>query len=114
VVVSASTSPEPLGTVVIESLALARPLVAPDHGGAMEMVEQGRTGLLFRAGEAQSLAEAILALHADPALGKRLGAAARRHALQTFAVRTHAARVQAIFDEVLARRGGAPVPRHSG
>ena len=113
VVVSASTSPEPLGTVVIESLALARPLVAPDHGGAVEMVEHGRTGLLFRAGDAQSLAEAILALHADPALGRRLGAAARQHALQTFAVRTHADRVQAIFDDVLAQCSGAPVPRHS-
>ena len=114
VVVSASTSPEPLGTVVIESLALARPLVAPDHGGAVEMVEQGRTGLLFHAGDAQSLAEAILALHADPALGKRLGAAARQHALQTFAVRTHANRVQAIFDDVLAQQAVAPVPGHSG
>jgi glycosyltransferase involved in cell wall biosynthesis len=113
VVVSASTSPEPLGTVVIESLALARPLVAPDHGGAVEMVEQGRTGLLFRAGDARSLAEAILALHADAALGKRLGAAARQHALKTFAVGTHAARVQEIFDDVLAQAHRSPVPRHS-
>lgn len=113
VVVSASTSPEPLGTVVIESLALARPLVAPDHGGAVELVEHGMTGLLFRAGDAQSLAEAILALHADPALGERLGAAARQHALQTFAIRTHADRVQAIFDNVLAHADRAPAPRHS-
>ncbi len=110
VVVSASTSPEPLGTVVIESMALGRPLVAPDHGGALEMVEHGKTGLLFRAGDARALADAIVALEADRSLGARLGQAARLHALKTFAVDLHAARVQAVYDSVLVTPERASIP----
>jgi glycosyltransferase involved in cell wall biosynthesis len=103
VVLSASTSPEPLGTVVIESLALGRPLVAPDHGGALEMIEHERTGLLFRANDPASLAAVIERLHAEPDLGRRLGTLARARALETFAVETHASRVQEVYESLLAR-----------
>jgi glycosyltransferase involved in cell wall biosynthesis len=105
VVVSASTSPEPLGTVVIESLAMGRPLVAPDHGGATEMVDHERTGLLFAPGDPRALAEAIHRFHAEPELGARLGRAGREKALRTFSVHEHVARVQAVYDQVLNRPG---------
>ncbi len=111
VVVSASISPEPLGTMVIEALAMARPLLVPDHGGGAEMVEHERTGLIFRAGDAESLAAAIARLHADPALRERLGQAARAKALSTFAVEAHARQVQAVYDRLLARAGAGPAGR---
>ena len=101
VVVSASTSPEPLGTVVIESMALGRPLIGPNHGGAAEMMDHGKTGLLFKPGDAQDLADAILAFHNDPQLRTRLGAAARAKALSTFAVAAHVEQVQAVYDALL-------------
>lgn len=101
VVVSASTSPEPLGTVVIESMALGRPLVAPRHGGAAEMATHGETALLFNPGDAQDFADKVAQLHRNPEMGTRIGAASREHALNTFHVRTHAERVQALYDELL-------------
>jgi glycosyltransferase involved in cell wall biosynthesis len=105
VVLSASTSPEPLGTVVIESLALGRPLVAPAHGGAAEMIEDNVTGLLFEPRNAVSLAAQILRLHDDPDVGERLGRAARESALRAFAVRHHVEQVQAIYERVLQAPG---------
>lgn len=102
VVVSASIEPEPLGTVVIESLALARPLIGPDHGGAAEMIEHDRTGLLFKHGDAASLAEAILKFHDNPELRKSLGANARIDALKTFAVQNHVNQVQAVYERLLS------------
>jgi len=104
VVVSASTSAEPLGTMVIESLALGRPLVAPAHGGAAEMVEDGATGLLFPPGNAQALAARILRLHGDGALAKTLGEAARQQAMRLFAVKRHVDEVQAVYERVLNAR----------
>lgn len=101
VVVSASTSPEPLGTVVIESLALGRPLVAPSHGGAAEMATHEETALLFRPGDAEDFADKVAEFHDNPETGARIGAAARAHALATFHVRTHAEKVQAIYDRLL-------------
>ncbi|QSA97611.1 glycosyltransferase family 4 protein [Methylococcus sp. EFPC2] len=101
VVVSASTSPEPLGTMIIECLAMARPLIAPDHGGALEMVEHERTGLLFEAGNASDLAAAIERLCSDASLRRILGAAARQHALETFSIEQHINAVQNVYDDVL-------------
>jgi glycosyltransferase involved in cell wall biosynthesis len=98
VVVSASTSPEPLGTVVIESMAIGRPLVAPDHGGAAEMADDNETALLFTPGDSTSLAKAIHRLYADEGLRKQLGSAARTKALQTFDVAEHVRRVQEIYE----------------
>lgn len=102
VVVSASTTPEPLGTVVIESMTLARPLVAPAHGGALEMVEHERTGLLFEPGNAAALAAQIQRLHDSPALCQALGQAARSKALQTFSITDHVRRIEAVFAQSLA------------
>jgi len=106
VVVSASTSPEPLGTVVIESMTMARPLVGPNHGGAAEMAEHERSALLFTPGDAASLATAIARLHGDPALRRRLGTAARERALNLFAIERHAAEVQTIYDALMTNRHG--------
>jgi glycosyltransferase involved in cell wall biosynthesis len=101
VVVSASTSPEPLGTVVIESMALGRPLIGPNHGGAAEMMQHQTTGLLFEHGNATALAQQIRQLHQQPELAQLLGANARRHALATFAVATHVEHMQNLYTQLL-------------
>lgn len=107
VVVSASTEPEPLGTMIIECLTMARPLVAPDHGGAMEMVEDGVTGLLFRAGDAISLADQVRKIHDLPGLGSELGLAARTKALTTFSVEEHVRHVQDVYSHLLHKNGNS-------
>lgn len=104
IVLSASVSPEPLGTMIIEAMTMARPLIAPAHGGAVEMVEDGRTGLLFAPGDASDLADKILRLASDRALGHRLGAAAREQALRTFAIREHVREVEGVYEKLLSAR----------
>ncbi len=101
VVVSASTSPEPLGTVVIESMALGRPLVAPNHGGAAEMADHNETALLFEPGNAESLAGAIFSFYSNKDLREKLGKAARTIALKTFAVESHVQNVQKVYKQYL-------------
>lgn len=109
VVVSASTSPEPLGTMIIECLTMARPLVAPQHGGAVEMVDHEHTGLLFLPNDATDLAAKIKRFYDSAVLREILGTAAREKALATFAVEEHARHVQKIYDEFLIEhRQGYP------
>jgi glycosyltransferase involved in cell wall biosynthesis len=82
VVVSASTDPEAFGRVVIEGQAMARPVVATNHGGTAETVEDGATGFLVPPGDAAALAAAIdRALELDDAARHALGARARAHVL---------------------------------
>jgi len=54
--VSASTSPEPLGLVMLEALAHGCLFVGPAFGAACEVTEDGATGFLFKPGSAASLA----------------------------------------------------------
>lgn len=59
VVVSASTDPEGFGRIPIEAQAMGRPVVATNHGGAMETILHGETGWLVEPGNADELATAI-------------------------------------------------------
>jgi glycosyltransferase involved in cell wall biosynthesis len=103
VVVSASTSPEPLGTMVIETMAMARPLVVPNHGGGAEMNTHGETALVFDSGNAESLAQAIMAFYVDAGSRNKLGMNARDRALAAFDVISHARSVERVYESVLSR-----------
>ena len=103
IVLSASITPEPLGTVVIEAMAMGRPLIAPNHGGAAEMMQHDETGLLFTPGDALSLADAIEKCYLSKTLQATLGANARSAAFKAFAVETHVERIQNIYRQLLER-----------
>lgn len=57
--VSASTSPEPLGLVMLEALAQGCLFVGPAFGAACEVIENGRTGFLFEPCSVTSLAQQL-------------------------------------------------------
>jgi glycosyltransferase involved in cell wall biosynthesis len=104
VVVHASDE-EPLGLVVLEAMALGKPVVAGSAGGPAEVVTPGEDGLLAPYGEPEALASALLRLLGDPEFATRLGAAGRRRA-QEFSTAVYARR----FDEALMRLA-RPGPR---
>ena len=57
--ISASTDPEAFGRVMIEALAMERPVIATEHGGALEIIEPGETGFLVPPSDSYALAKAI-------------------------------------------------------
>ena len=62
----------------LEAMAQGQLLVASDVGGHRELIRDGETGILFRAGSADALAEAVLRLLARPADWAGLRERARR------------------------------------
>ena len=58
-VLSPSTRPEAFGRVAVEAGAMTTPIIAARHGGALETVIDGETGLLVTPGDAAALADAI-------------------------------------------------------
>ena len=62
---------------VIEALACARPVVAPRLGQLTELIDHGRTGLLYEPGDARACREAIERLLTDAGLRTAMGRAAR-------------------------------------
>lgn len=61
----------------LEAMAQGRLMVASDVGGHKELIEDGSTGVLFAAGDAQALARQVLALLAMPQRWPALRAAGR-------------------------------------
>jgi glycosyltransferase involved in cell wall biosynthesis len=68
---------EAAGLVNIEALACGLPVVASRIGGIPEIVEHGRTGLLFESGNVGELAAALRCLLEKPELREEMGRAAR-------------------------------------
>lgn len=56
----------------LEAMAMGKPLIASDVGGHRELIEDGKTGILFAAGDADALARAVCRLLADVSLATRL------------------------------------------
>jgi glycosyltransferase involved in cell wall biosynthesis len=79
VVVHASYD-EPFGISILEAMAMAKPVVASDSGGPLEIIQNGENGVLFRTGDPSSLAVSVSAVLSDPGFATRLGCGARRRA----------------------------------
>lgn len=62
---------------LVEAFACGKPVVAPDLGAPAELVEDGVTGLHFKAGDASDLAAKLGRLSADRAMREAMGARAR-------------------------------------
>jgi glycosyltransferase involved in cell wall biosynthesis len=104
----ASTFPEPFGLVLVEGLAVGKPVVAASRGGPCEVISP-ETGLLFDPADPEALESALARLLADPALRARLGAAGPARARLFDAHRTAEA-VQDLYDRLLATTHPAPEP----
>lgn len=64
---------EGLGLVLLEAMALGKPIVATDVGGIPEVVENKKTGILVPAKDPNALAEAIINLLEDYSVAARMG-----------------------------------------
>jgi glycosyltransferase involved in cell wall biosynthesis len=64
---------EGFGLVYLEAMACGKPVIGGAHGGAPEVIEDGKTGYLVPHGDAVQLATAIETLLADPALAQEMG-----------------------------------------
>ncbi|MFK0729681.1 MAG: glycosyltransferase family 4 protein [Gloeotrichia echinulata GP01] len=72
---------EPFGIVIIEAMALGKPVIAGDAGGPTEIITDGINGLLTPYGDADALAIAILSYLDHPEFSLTVGVAARQRSL---------------------------------
>jgi glycosyltransferase involved in cell wall biosynthesis len=102
VVVSASTDPEAFGRVVAEAQAMGRPVVAPAHGAAPEILIEGKTGWTFAPGKVDALADALaLALNLPPQTRQTLAQTAIAHVRANFTKERMSKATLDVYEEVL-------------
>ena len=90
--------------VIEEAFAAGVPVVASNLGGMAELVEDGRNGLLFEAGDATGLRRVIARLLEEPGLLARL----REGLPRVKSIDEDAAWTQSIYEDVLAATPGRP------
>ena len=87
IVVSASIKPEAFGRVAVEAQSMERLIIASNIGGSNETIINEKTGLLFEAGNANSLSQKIIrAITMDERSIKLLGIEGRKNVKKKFNV----------------------------
>jgi glycosyltransferase involved in cell wall biosynthesis len=90
---------EAQGMVILEAMALSRPVVASNVGGIPEMIEDGVTGLLVPPHDADTLARAIVRLLKNHALADTLGRAGHDMVHDRFCIQLMVQAIESIYDE---------------
>jgi spore coat protein SA len=104
--VAPSQKEEGMPMVLLEASACGLPLVATRLGGIPEVVQEGQNGLLLdRPQDPEELAEKIITLIENPDFSRRLGRQAWERAQEHFSWPHIAQQQEALYDEVLAKRG---------
>jgi len=94
---------EAFAKVIIEAMACGIPAVSSRMGGALDAIDDGKTGLLFEYGNVTAASDAILSILDDEALAKRMGGLARQRVEKYFTWKEVANRVDAAYRQVLER-----------
>ncbi len=83
--------------VMLEAMALGKPVIATRSTGTVDYIRNGENGLLVDAGDADAIADAVRKLRQDPAAGQRLAAAALDDVKSRYTFDLHAeAKLEAI------------------
>ncbi len=101
VLVLPSTAPEPFGRVLIEAMVTGKPVIATAHGGPLEVVIDGKTGLLVTPGDADDLARAMQTLYENPQLRQHMGEAGLARARERYTIEQHIAAFEALYAQLL-------------
>lgn len=101
ILVVPSVLPESSGLVALEAMASGRPVIAAAHGGVVEIVQAGETGLLSVPGDAHDLAQAMIKLARDPELREALGRNARQQVVKRFSAQRFADEFNALYSTML-------------
>ncbi|MBC7785842.1 MAG: glycosyltransferase family 4 protein [Burkholderiales bacterium] len=88
---------EPFGLVLLEAMALGRPVVATASGGPLEIVEDGVSGLLVKPEASDQMADAISSILVDPAGAQSMGEAGRARFESHFTANRMAALTAAVY-----------------
>jgi len=104
VMVHTSIFPEPMGRVILEGMVFRKPVVASNHGGPVEILEDGKSGFLVEPGNPETLAERISFLLENGDAARRIGEAARERVEEKFGIGSNMKRLEEVYDSLLAEK----------
>ncbi|MCB9207176.1 MAG: glycosyltransferase family 4 protein [Ignavibacteriales bacterium] len=100
IIVHTSIEPEPFGMVIIEAMALEKPVIATNFGGPIEIIDNEIDGYLIPPSEPKILASHILKLVNNPELRKQIGTEARKKVIEKFDFRITAKKIENVYEDI--------------
>ena len=102
---------EGFGIVYLEAMAFGKPVIGPNHGAPVEVIEHGKTGLLVDPSDSAALAQALIYLLSHPDKARKMGDAGRKRVTQQFSYQRFRERLQELISgsaaEALSRSSDA-------
>jgi glycosyltransferase involved in cell wall biosynthesis len=92
---------EPFGLINLEAMACETAVVASAVGGIVEVVEDGKTGILVEPARPDALAEALDQVLANPERAREMGRAGRRRVEAQFSWTSIAERTEQVYAEAI-------------
>lgn len=95
-----STEPEPFGMVAIEAMLAHKPIVASNHGGLTEIIENNATGFLVTPNSVQDLEIALEKLIQNELLRKEMGEKGYLRVTTAFSVEQYVDSFEKFFEKI--------------
>lgn len=97
IVIHASVSPEPFGRVLLEAMAMKKPVIGSRGGAIPEILQEGVTGFMFTPGDDAGLAHSMVLLLEDKDRARAMGEAGYLRAAQEFGIRRNVQKTEALY-----------------
>lgn len=95
-----STQPEPFGLVVLEAMEWAVPVVATNHGGPVEILNDGQDGYLVSYESAEEMADRIVKLLTDDTCRMEIGSNGKKRKREAFSLQNTVTGIEQILESL--------------
>ncbi len=103
IITHCSTTPEPFGRVLVEAILAGKPVIATNGGGATEIIQHQKTGLLTTMSDATELNNAIQYYSDNPQEKEIILRNAHNHVMNNFTLDIAIAKLKTILDTVIIK-----------
>ncbi|GAB4114344.1 MAG: glycosyltransferase family 4 protein [Candidatus Caldatribacteriota bacterium] len=103
IVAVCSRYPDPLPTIILESMAMGKVVIGTNIGGIPEMIVNDETGILIPPNDPETLAKVILSLINQPGKIKEMGIKARERIKTKFSIKKNVEMIRNLYQELLMK-----------
>lgn len=100
IMIHASIEPEPFGMVLLEGMAMGKPIIATNAGGPTEIVVNGETGILIPVNDHAKMAEAMIYFLSNKDEGKKMGEKGRQRLIEMFSIKKMVDEIESLYEDI--------------